>query len=164
MKNLLFLFLMIVGVIFVSNGIYAAAATVVIPLNSSSSGPDTATEVFNGMNNSNTDPRYCGIAGSQDGSSIHGKVFPVTRTCTIKNFTVYISSNTLSGGGCTITLQKNGVDTAISKTYTTSTAGTVDTISGEVSYSANDTFDIYAQIDGVTTGTLQFAGSFDMEY
>lgn len=139
----------------------------VVPLNSSTAAAtDTATEVFNGMNNSNADPRYAGIAGSQDGSTLDGHVFPVTRACTIKNFTIYISTNSLGGDSCTITLRKNGVDTAITKTYTSSTsAGTVDVISGTVSYAAGDIFSIYAQTGGIaSSGAFAYGGAFDMEY
>ena len=166
MKKVLFMALLFSGIFMASNLVSAADNVVVIPLNSSAVATDTATEVFNGMNNNNTDPRYAGIAGSQDGSAIGGHVFPVTRACTIKNFTIYISANSLGPDSCTITLQKNGVDTAIKKIYTSSTiAGTVDIISGTVSYAAGDRFSIYAQTGGIaSSGAFEYAGAFDMEY
>lgn len=167
MKKVLFMALVISGIFMALNLAYAADKVVVVPLNSSTATSiDTATEVFNGMNNSNADPRYAGIAGSQDGSDINGKVFPVTRACTIKNFTIYISTNTLGSDSCTITLQKNGADTAITKIYTsTDSAGTVDIISGTVSYALGDRFSIYAQTGGsASSGAFQYAGAFDMEY
>ncbi len=167
MKKVLFISLVISSIFMALNLVSAADRVVVLPMNSSAAASiDTATEVCNGMNNSNTDPRYAGIAGSQDGSAINGKVFPVTRVCTIKNLTIYISTNSLGSDSCTITLQKNGADTAITKTYTsTDSAGTVDIISGNVSYAPGDRFSIYAQTSGTaSSGAFHYAGAFDMEY
>lgn len=171
MKKLTFI-LLLTGFLFAAGAAaYAADRVVVVPLSSAApqvtdTDTDVATEVFNGMNNSDASPRYAGIAGSQDGSSIDGKVFPVTRSTTITNFTVYISTNTLGGDNCTITLQKSGTDTAISKTYTsTDIATTVDVITGSVSYEPGDRFSIYAQTGGIaSSGAFHYAGAFDLVY
>lgn len=74
--------------------------------------------------------------------------------------------NSHGGDSCTITLQKNGVDTTITKNYTSSTgAGIVDIISGTVSYAPGDRFSIYAQTGGLAvSGAFVYAGAFDMEY
>lgn len=129
-----------------------------------SSGGDITTVFFDGRNNSSTDKRYAGIAGSSHGSGRGGKEFAMTRAGTIKNFTLNIYDNTLSSVNVTITLEKNQSDTAVTATYNSSTSLGVVTISGEVSYAAGDTFAVYALASDATANLLEFTGTFDIEY
>jgi hypothetical protein len=90
----------------------------------------------------------------------------MTRNATLSNFTLYAIENSLSGGETmTITLRKNGSDTAISKTFTQSDADSqVYTMSGTVEYAAGDTFSLPVVASTSASGAVYVGGAFDLTY
>ena len=144
----------------------AADKVVVIPLDSSS-GASGTTILFSGFNSTAgfaTQIRYAGIAGQSAGSSLNGHRFPMTQNATIANFTLLITSNTLAiGETMTITLRKNGSDTAITTTLTSASTGVV-VVSGTVDYSTGDTFSIPVVASLNAAGMCYVSGAFDVTY
>jgi len=158
---------LLIAVVLVLWGVPTLADFYVISSGSSSGGAATMV-FFDGQNNTgdpwSTDNRYAGIAGSTHGWGRNGKEVAMTRAGTIKNFILNIQENNLSSINVTITLEKNQSDTAITATYNSATSTGVVAIPGEVSYAAGDTFAIYALSSDITTNTLRFTGTFDIEY
>lgn len=97
------------------------------------------------------------IPGTFSNASVSSKML---RAGTVKSFSGTITTNTLDGSGCTLTLQKNGVDTAISVSIPNgSTAAFSDT--DTVNYVANDTLRWKMTCNGTTSGTIQTFTEFE---
>lgn len=159
------------SLLFTSPVMSATNKVVVIPLNSSSaaSGGGITTVFFDCQNNTgdpwSLDPRYCGIAGQSTGSAADGHIFPVTRSGTVTNFRIYVTTNNLSTKSVTISFVKNGSAAGPSITTTVSSSGLI-TSSTEISLNAGDRFAVYALVDGATATSEQIkvGGAFDIEY
>lgn len=147
---------------------FAADKVVVIPLDSNSASSVGTTVFFSGFNSTGTfatQIRYAGIAGQSAGSSEDGHFFPMTQNATVANFTLLVTTNTLSSGETmTITLQKNGVNTAITHTFNSSTSTGSYTVSGTVAYAAGDTFSIPVVASASASGQTYVSGAFDITY
>jgi hypothetical protein len=155
----------IIGLIFIITLSFADDKVVVIPMfNEERSSGDTTTVMFSGDSNTSLKKRYAGIAASAS-SSVGPNIYPMTRNGTINNFTLYIWENGLdSGASVQIAVEKNGVTTAISQTYSSTTSLGVKTISGTVSFNAGDRIAIFALDSGVTLDDMNYTGAFDIEY
>lgn len=77
--------------------------------------------------------------------------FPIPKAGTLKNFYVRVKSNT-ANQACTLTIRKNGADTALTLTVPSSTSGTFSDTSNTVSVAAGDLITI-KDVSTTTSGT-----------
>ena len=106
--------------------------------------------------------RYHSISGTLS-SLINPFQIPVPTACTFSNFYFRIYSNQPSTGSLVVTLQKNGVDTALTITIANnSVSNTYTDTSNSVSFSAGDTWQLKITQNATTSSTSLGGYSFKL--